>query len=104
MNGDNGYIAMQVSGLEVLPGAGLTDSGQLKDCRDQWLIFWHLMMASSEVSVIYPAARMGEKKRLQVGHQDVLKITIKALPPRVKTSKNRTFKTTFYHLFDSGEG
>ncbi|XUO83884.1 hypothetical protein RVM27_16055 [Halomonas sp. KM007] len=27
MNGDNGYIAMQVSGLEVLPGAGLTDSG-----------------------------------------------------------------------------
>ncbi|PJX12475.1 hypothetical protein CWI66_17535, partial [Halomonas sp. 141] len=27
VNGDNGYIAMQVSGLEVLPGAGLTDSG-----------------------------------------------------------------------------
>ncbi|MCD1653064.1 hypothetical protein K7I16_17415, partial [Halomonas axialensis] len=30
VNGDNGYIAMQVSGLEVLPGAGLTDSGWLK--------------------------------------------------------------------------
>ncbi|BBI73362.2 hypothetical protein HAALTHF_29260n [Vreelandella aquamarina] len=29
VNGDNGYIAMQVSGLEVLPGAGLTDSGKL---------------------------------------------------------------------------
>ncbi|MGE6582623.1 hypothetical protein ACQKD0_16665, partial [Vreelandella aquamarina] len=29
VNGDNGYIAMQVSGLEVLPGAGLTDSGIL---------------------------------------------------------------------------
>jgi hypothetical protein len=28
VNGDNGYIAMQVSGLEVLPGAGLTDSGK----------------------------------------------------------------------------
>ncbi|MDM7482877.1 MAG: hypothetical protein P3W96_012840, partial [Halomonas sp.] len=28
VNGDNGYIAMQVSGLEVLPGAGLTDSGE----------------------------------------------------------------------------
>jgi hypothetical protein len=28
VNGDNGYIAMQVSGLEVLPGAGLTDSGR----------------------------------------------------------------------------
>jgi len=27
VNGDNGYIAMQVSGLEVLPGASLTDSG-----------------------------------------------------------------------------
>ncbi|MDK2751060.1 MAG: hypothetical protein KYX60_10410, partial [Halomonas meridiana] len=27
VNGDNGYIAMQVSGLEVLPGGGLTDSG-----------------------------------------------------------------------------
>ncbi|PJX12705.1 hypothetical protein CWI66_16190, partial [Halomonas sp. 141] len=27
VNGDNGYIAMQVSGLEVLPRAGLTDSG-----------------------------------------------------------------------------
>jgi hypothetical protein len=27
VNGDNGYIAMQVSGLEVFPGAGLTDSG-----------------------------------------------------------------------------
>jgi hypothetical protein len=30
VNGDNGYIAMQVSGLEVLPGAGLTDSGDTK--------------------------------------------------------------------------
>jgi len=30
VNGDNGYIAMQVSGLEVLPGAGLTDSGNRK--------------------------------------------------------------------------
>ncbi|WP_229800843.1 hypothetical protein, partial [Vreelandella hamiltonii] len=30
VNGDNGYIAMQVSGLEVLPGAGLTDSGSMK--------------------------------------------------------------------------
>ncbi|WP_170968157.1 hypothetical protein, partial [Halomonas sp. 15WGF] len=30
VNGDNGYIAMQVSGLEVLPGAGLTDSGHTK--------------------------------------------------------------------------
>jgi len=30
VNGDNGYIAMQVSGLEVLPGAGLTDSGYIK--------------------------------------------------------------------------
>ncbi|MEH6602377.1 MAG: hypothetical protein V7732_04010, partial [Halomonas aquamarina] len=30
VNGDNGYIAMQVSGLEVLPGAGLTDSGLLQ--------------------------------------------------------------------------
>jgi len=30
VNGDNGYIAMQVSGLEVLPGAGLTDSGRSK--------------------------------------------------------------------------
>jgi len=29
VNGDNGYIAMQVSGLEVLPGAGLTDSGTM---------------------------------------------------------------------------
>ena len=29
VNGDNGYIAMQVSGLEVLPGAGLTDSGYI---------------------------------------------------------------------------
>jgi len=28
VNGDNGYIAMQVSGLEVLSGAGLTDSGK----------------------------------------------------------------------------
>jgi hypothetical protein len=27
VNGDHGYIAMQVSGLEVLPGGGLTDSG-----------------------------------------------------------------------------
>ncbi|MCD1652889.1 hypothetical protein K7I16_16460, partial [Halomonas axialensis] len=33
VNGDNGYIAMQVSGLEVLPGAGLTDSGLLKRKR-----------------------------------------------------------------------
>jgi len=35
VNGDNGYIAMQVSGLEVLPGAGLTDSGYIKtmNCR-----------------------------------------------------------------------
>lgn len=31
VNGDNGYIAMQVSGLEVLPGAGLTDSGIIHD-------------------------------------------------------------------------
>lgn len=31
VNGDNGYIAMQVSGLEVLPGAGLTDSGRCTD-------------------------------------------------------------------------
>ncbi|MCP1319369.1 hypothetical protein, partial [Halomonas sp. 707B3] len=31
VNGDNGYIAMQVSGLEVLPGAGLTDSGMMID-------------------------------------------------------------------------
>ncbi|WP_170968137.1 hypothetical protein, partial [Halomonas sp. 15WGF] len=31
VNGDNGYIAMQVSGLEVLPGAGLTDSGDSQD-------------------------------------------------------------------------
>ncbi|WP_258035668.1 hypothetical protein, partial [Stutzerimonas stutzeri] len=31
MNGDIGYIAMQVSGLEVLPGAGLTDSGTKKN-------------------------------------------------------------------------
>ncbi|BCB71276.1 hypothetical protein HMEPL2_16270 [Vreelandella aquamarina] len=31
VNGDNGYIAMQVSGLEVLPGAGLTDSGFTHD-------------------------------------------------------------------------
>jgi len=30
VNGDNGYIAMQVSGLEVLPGAGLTDSGLIQ--------------------------------------------------------------------------
>jgi hypothetical protein len=30
VNGDNGYIAMQVSGLEVLPGGGLTDSGRKK--------------------------------------------------------------------------
>ncbi|MCC4291911.1 DNA methyltransferase, partial [Vreelandella aquamarina] len=30
-NGDNGYIAMQVSGLEVLPGGGLTDSGRMHD-------------------------------------------------------------------------
>ena len=29
VNGDNGYIAMQVSGLEVFPGAGLTDSGYI---------------------------------------------------------------------------
>ncbi|MCD1652876.1 hypothetical protein K7I16_16395, partial [Halomonas axialensis] len=33
VNGDNGYIAMQVSGLEVLPGAGLTDSGLLQNQR-----------------------------------------------------------------------
>ncbi|WP_229800902.1 hypothetical protein, partial [Vreelandella hamiltonii] len=37
VNGDNGYIAMQVSGLEVLPGAGLTDSG-LMGKRIKWLI------------------------------------------------------------------
>ncbi|MDM7480637.1 MAG: hypothetical protein P3W96_001260, partial [Halomonas sp.] len=35
VNGDNGYIAMQVSGLEVLPGAGLTDSGINKKATDQ---------------------------------------------------------------------
>ncbi|WP_176243742.1 hypothetical protein, partial [Halomonas sp. CSM-2] len=35
VNGDNGYIAMQVSGLEVLPGAGLTDSGNYE--REVWL-------------------------------------------------------------------
>jgi len=34
VNGDNGYIAMQVSGLEVLPGAGLTDSGKGQRCLD----------------------------------------------------------------------
>jgi hypothetical protein len=28
VNGDNGYIAMQVSGLEAFLGAGLTDSGK----------------------------------------------------------------------------
>ncbi|WP_229800852.1 hypothetical protein, partial [Vreelandella hamiltonii] len=33
VNGDNGYIAMQVSGLEVLPGAGLTDSGKRKTIK-----------------------------------------------------------------------
>ncbi|WP_235048460.1 hypothetical protein, partial [Halomonas sp. PBN3] len=39
VNGDNGYIAMQVSGLEVLPGAGLTDSGsrELDRHREQKL-------------------------------------------------------------------
>ncbi|WP_074218047.1 DUF4917 family protein [Vreelandella aquamarina] len=36
VNGDNGYIAMQVSGLEVLPGAGLTDSGINYDLLFYW--------------------------------------------------------------------
>ncbi|MCP1319274.1 hypothetical protein BIS10_15890, partial [Halomonas sp. 707B3] len=59
VNGDNGYIAMQVSGLEVLPGAGLTDSGLfdivtqktkeclvLRECREHWGV------GSSELSLV----------------------------------------------------
>ncbi|MFB9146962.1 DNA cytosine methyltransferase, partial [Halomonas alkalicola] len=36
VNGDNGYIAMQVSGLEVLPGASLTDSGICEKLRKDY--------------------------------------------------------------------
>jgi len=36
VNGDNGYIAMQVSGLEVLPGAGLTDSGKIEMVKQEF--------------------------------------------------------------------
>jgi len=52
VNGDNGYIAMQVSGLEVLPGAGLTDSGIRKR------VIPHIMRVtlqhSTQVHVLYP--------------------------------------------------